>query len=79
MINFIKSQIYLNESWIKPKTLLNLRWLAIVGQGIAIAVTDMVLDFTFNVEACLIIILLSCIVNLASSIYFRTEKRLSAF
>ena len=79
MINFIKSQINLNESWIKPKTLLNLRWLAIVGQGIAIAVTDMVLDFTFNVEACLIIILLSCIVNLASSIYFRTEKRLSAF
>ena len=78
MINFIKRQIYLNESWIKPKTLVNLRWLAIVGQGVAIAVTDLVLDLNFNVEACLTIILFSCIVNLTSSIYFRSEKRLSA-
>ena len=51
MINSIKRQIYLNESWIKPKTLVNLRWLAIVGQGVAIAVTDLVLGLTFNVEA----------------------------
>ena len=74
----MKSQIYLNESWIKPKTLVNLRWLAIVGQGVAIAVTSLVLGLTFNVEACLTIILFSCIVNLICSIYFRTEKRLSA-
>ena len=78
MINFIKRQIYLNESWIKPKTLVNLRWLAIVGQSVAIAVTALLLGLTFNVEACLIIILFSCIVNLTSSIYFRAEKRLSA-
>ena len=78
MINFIKRQIYLNESWIKPKTLINLRWLAIVGQGVAIAVTDLVLNITFNLAATLIIILFSCIVNVTSSIYFRTEKRLSA-
>ena len=78
MINSIKTQIYLDESWIKPKNLVNLRWLAIVGQGVAIAVTDLVLGLTFNVEACLTIILFSCIVNLTCSIYFRTEKRLSA-
>ena len=77
MINLIKRQIYLDASWIKPKTLVNLRWLAIVGQGVAIAVTDLVLGLTFNVEACLTIILFSCIVNLTCSIYFRTEKRLS--
>ena len=79
MIDFIKSQIYLNESWIKPKTLINLRWLAITGQVFAIAVTDFILDFTFNFEACLTIILFSCLVNITSSIYFRAEKRLSAF
>ena len=50
MINLIKSQIYLDESWIKPKTLVNLRWLAIVGQGVAIAVTDLVLGLTFNLS-----------------------------
>jgi len=79
MIDFIKSQIYLNESWIKPKTLINLRWLAIAGQVFAIAVTNFILDFTFNFEACLMIILFSCLVNITSSIYFRAEKRLSAF
>ena len=78
MINLIKRQIYLDSSWIKPKTLVNLRWLAIVGQGVAIAVTDLVLGLTFNVEACLTIILFSCIINLTCSIYFKTEKRLSA-
>ncbi len=79
MTNFIKRQIYLSESWIKPKTLINLRWLAIAGQAAAIAVTEFILDLTFNIEGCLTIIFFSCIVNLASSIYFRTEKRLSAF
>ena len=78
MINLMKRQIYLNESWIKPKTLVNLRWLAIVGQGVAIAVTDLVLGLTFNVKECIIIILFSCIVNLTFSIYFKTQKRLSA-
>ena len=78
MMNLIKRQIYLDESWIKPKNLVNLRWLAIVGQGVAIAVTDLVLGLTFDVKACLTIILFSCIVNLTFSIYFRTQKRLSA-
>ena len=79
MINFIKKQVHLNESWIKPKTLINLRWLAIAGQVVAIAVADFILKFTFYFEACLLIILVSCLVNLTSSVYFRTEKRLSAF
>ena len=79
MINLIKSQIFLNESWIKPKTLLNLRWLAITGQVVAITITELILDLTFSVQACLTIILFSCIVNLGSSIYFRTQKRLTAF
>ena len=78
MKNFIKSQINLNESWIKPKTLINLRWLAIAGQVVAIAVTYFILDLNFKVSACVIIILFSCIVNLTSSIYFKKEKRLSA-
>ncbi len=79
MTNFIKRQIYSGESWIKPKSLLHLRWLAIAGQGVAIAVAYFILNLTFNFEACLIIILIACIVNLTSSIYFRKEKRLSAF
>jgi len=79
MIDFIKSQIYLNESWIKPKTLINLRWLAIGGQLVAILVTHFMLSFTFNFQACLTIILFSCLVNVTSSIYFKMEKRLSAF
>ena len=79
MININKKQIYLNESWIKPKTLINLRWLAIAGQGVAISVTYIMLGFTYNIQACIFIILFSCIVNLTTNIYFKTEKRLSAF
>ena len=79
MINLFDRQIHSSESWIKPRTLINLRWLAIVGQVAAIAVTDIILNFNFNVEACFIIIFLSCVINLTSSAYFRTEKRLSAF
>ena len=79
MINLFKRQRYLSESWIKPRTLINLRWLAIAGQVVAIAVTDFILNFNFNVQACFIIIFLSCVINLTSSAYFRTEKRLSAF
>lgn len=79
MINFIKKQLYLNESWIKSKTLINLRWLAIVGQGIAIAVSDLILKINFNLEACVLIFLFTCIVNLATSIYLKGENRLSAF
>ena len=78
MINLFKKQIYLSESWIKPRTLINLRWLAITGQVIAIAVTNFILNFNFNVQACFIILFLSCVINLTSSVYFRTEKRLSA-
>ena len=78
MINLFKRQIYLNESWIKPRTLINLRWLAIAGQVIAIVVTNFILNFNFNVQACFIILFLSCVINLTSSVYFRTEKRLSA-
>ena len=79
MINLFKRQRYLSESWIKPRTLINLRWLAIAGQVVAIAVTDFILNFNFNVQACFIIIFFSCVINLTSSAYFRTEKRLSAF
>ena len=46
MVDFIKRQIFLNESWIKPKTLINLRWLAIAGQAVAIAVTNFMLDLS---------------------------------
>ena len=73
MINLIKSQIYLDASWIKPKTLVNLRWLAIVGQGVAIAVTDLVLGLTFNVEACLTIILF--LVSLTLLVAFTSEQK----
>ena len=73
MINSIKTQIYLDESWIKPKTLVNLRWLAIVGQSVAIAVTDLVLGLTFNVEACLTIIYF--LVSLTLLVAFTSEQK----
>ena len=79
MINFIKRQIYLNESWIKPRTLINLRWLAIAGQSVAISVSHFYLNFAFNLEACIAIIFFSCLVNSISGAYYKKEKRLSAF
>ena len=65
--------------WIRLLTLTRIRWLAVFGQLIAILVGYYVLDLSFNLSACLGLICLSLIINLASAFYFPKTKRLSAY
>ncbi len=65
--------------WIRLLTLTRIRWLAVFGQLIAILVGYYVLDLSFNLIACLGLICLSLILNLASAFYFPKTKRLSAY
>ena len=51
-------------------TLIRLRWLAIVGQGVAIAFVDQVFDFVFPATLCLLLVGLSALLNLALRLRF---------
>ena len=65
--------------WIRLLTLTRIRWLAVFGQFITILVGYYILQLNFNLGACLGLIFLSLVLNLASAIYFPKTKRLSAY
>ena len=65
--------------WIRLLTLTRIRWLAVSGQFITILVGYYILHLNFNLGACLGLIFLSLVLNLASAIYFPKTKRLSAY
>ena len=74
-----KQSIYSNDSWIKVRTLINLRWLAIFGQLATILISYFYLNIIFNIIACALIILFSVIFNLFSLYFYTPAKRLSDF
>ncbi|OUX44731.1 hypothetical protein CBE37_00805 [bacterium TMED277] len=74
-----KHSIYSNDSWIKVRTLINLRWLAIFGQLTTILISYFYLNIIFNIIACAVIILFSVIFNLFSLYFYTPAKRLSDF
>ena len=57
-------------------TLIRLRWLAIVGQGAAIAVVDQVFGFVFPAALCLLLVGLSALLNLTLRLRFPASLRL---
>jgi two-component system sensor histidine kinase RegB len=61
---------------IRVDTLIRLRWLAVVGQTMAVLVVHYVLDFELPLDACLLLIALSAWVNIALRIRFRMAQRL---
>ncbi|MCB1367074.1 MAG: ActS/PrrB/RegB family redox-sensitive histidine kinase [Rhodobacteraceae bacterium] len=63
--------------WVRLRTLINLRWLAIVGQSAAVMLATLELKLALNVGLCLLAIGASVLFNIATSIVFPETKRLS--
>src|ERR1051325_2669582 len=63
---------------VRLDTLLRLRWLAIIGQTIAVLVVHYGLDFPLPIWACLAVITLSAWLNVALRVRFSLTQRLQA-
>src|SRR5438477_1236802 len=61
---------------VRLNTLVRLRWLAVVGQTGAVMVVHYGLDFTLPLGACLAVIALSALLNIAVRLRFRMTHRL---
>jgi two-component system, sensor histidine kinase RegB len=61
---------------IRLDTILRLRWLAVLGQLVAIFIVAQGLEFDFEVVPCLIIVSVSALINLALQITFNPMQRL---
>lgn len=63
--------------WVRLRTLTLLRWLAVAGQVLALAVADRYLGLSFNVGLCYLVVGASVISNLLAVFLFPENKRLS--
>src|SRR5438270_13900389 len=61
---------------VRLDTLVRLRWLAVLGQTGAVLVVHYGLDFTLPLGACLAVIMLSALLNVAVCVRFRMTHRL---
>lgn len=64
------------ERSVRLDTLVNLRWLAVVGQTAAVLIVDHVLDFDLPLWPCLSVIALSAWLNIALSLHQSQEPRI---
>ncbi len=65
------------SGWVRLRTLINLRWLAIVGQTGSVLVATTWLDLTMNIGLCFVAIGASIVFNITSTIIYPRNKRLS--
>ena len=65
------------SQWVRLRTLVVLRWIAIVGQVGTILVADQLLQLNFPVEYCYMIVGVSILANALASILFPENQRLS--
>jgi two-component system sensor histidine kinase RegB len=63
---------------LRLKTLIGLRWLAVIGQALTVLLVHYVLEFEVPLAACLSIIALSGWLNVAMSMHYRNVQRLPA-
>lgn len=65
------------SEWVRLRTLIMLRWMAVGGQGLAIFVAAFVLNFQIDLPSVLLVIGLSVLANLAVVVVYPENKRLS--
>ena len=65
------------SEWVRLRTLINLRWLAIVGQSGAVLFASLELGLDLQVGMCLAAIGASVVFNIASTLVYPENKRLS--
>jgi len=65
------------SEWVRLRTLINLRWLAIAGQTTSVLLATLQLDLNLDVALCMLAIGASILFNIASTIIYPANKRLS--
>ncbi|RVV97995.1 HAMP domain-containing histidine kinase [Mesobaculum littorinae] len=65
------------SNWVRLRTLTNLRWIAILGQIVAIAVGEWVLNLSLELGLCILTVGVSVLSNLTATLVFPASKRLS--
>ena len=63
------------SEWVSLRTLIVLRWIAIIGQVGAVVVADQVLGLQFKVELCYFVVGLALVFNIIVSFLFPQNKR----
>jgi two-component system sensor histidine kinase RegB len=63
--------------WVRLRTLVTLRWIAIAGQLVAVMAASQGMGFQLPLAYCALLISASVTVNVVSQVIFSTEKRLS--
>ena len=66
-----------SSDWVRLRTLIMLRWMAIVGQAVAITVADRVYGLQLDVGLCYVVVLAVVVANLAAIFIFPGTKRLA--
>ena len=74
-LNLLNSEA--RSEWVRLRTLINLRWLAIVGQSGAVLFADLWLHLILDFSLSLLAIGASIVFNIASTIVYPENKRLS--
>src|SRR5690606_19438006 len=64
-------------TWIRLRTLILLRWWAVIGQIAALVVAERVLNLTIETSLCYLVIGASIVSNLVASLVFPAAKRLN--
>lgn len=65
------------SEWVRLRTLINLRWLAIAGQSGAVFIASQQLGIALDIGLCVVAIATSVVFNLSSIIIYPQNKRLS--
>lgn len=66
-----------HSEWVRLRTLVNLRWIAVTGQIVAIGVAWRFFDINFDLPLCLLIIGATVVANLLGMLHFPENRRLS--
>ncbi len=67
------------SSWIRIRTMILIRWMAIFGQSIALFASILIFDLMINIPLCMFAIGMSVVGNLFATLVYPETKRLSEF
>src|SRR5688500_11618885 len=70
------SEVIQSPRNVRLKTLIGLRWFAVIGQATAVLVVHYWLEFELPLAACLSVIALSAWLNVAMRMHYRNVQRL---
>lgn len=77
LLNQIFEDPHVRTNWVRLRTLIYLRWLAVLGQTIAVILATQYLDIVLRLDLCLLLIGLSASFNVAAILIHPENKRLT--